>query len=279
MNASCRMRRRVQRDVLRWRLSAAVMSALILVLLVAPSGALAWTWPADGPVLRPFSVGPDPYAAGQHRGIDISAELGRVVLRRPAALSRSSASFRAAAARSRSPPTTAMSVTLLQLGATTVVRDSTIAEGAEVGVVGESADAVTSQPHVHLGIRVASDPDGYSTRSGCCRYGSRRAPPPAVVAPPAPVEAPPVAAPLTAAPPAEVVEPEAVAEPVSEPRGEPPRASRPHATAGAPAGNPSARPVTVEPRATRPSSRYPGMSRAALPTKASGSVAVKTRRR
>ena len=69
-------------------------------------------------------------------------------------------------------------VTLLQLGATTVVRDSTVAEGAEVGVVGESADAVTSQPHVHLGIRVASDPDGYIDPLGLLPVRQPTAPPP-----------------------------------------------------------------------------------------------------
>ena len=52
-------------------------------------------------------------------------------------------------------------VTLLQLGATSVERGSTLTEGAEVGVVGESSDAVTLQPHVHLGVRVAADPNGY----------------------------------------------------------------------------------------------------------------------
>ena len=40
--------------------------------LVAGPAAWAWTWPADGPVLRGFSVGSDKYAGGQHRGIDVA---------------------------------------------------------------------------------------------------------------------------------------------------------------------------------------------------------------
>src|SRR5207247_9037568 len=52
------------------RYSVAVFAAAICALAVAP-GAIAWAWPADGPVLREFSPGDDPYAAGQHRGIDI----------------------------------------------------------------------------------------------------------------------------------------------------------------------------------------------------------------
>jgi hypothetical protein len=34
-----------------------------LVLLLAAPCARAWTWPVDGPVLRPFSLGADPTPA------------------------------------------------------------------------------------------------------------------------------------------------------------------------------------------------------------------------
>ena len=58
---------------------AVVSSALIALLL--PNLAHAWTWPIDGPVLRPFAFGSDPYAGGQHRGIDVGGALGVVVPR------------------------------------------------------------------------------------------------------------------------------------------------------------------------------------------------------
>jgi murein DD-endopeptidase MepM/ murein hydrolase activator NlpD len=47
--------------------------------LVGAPGAFGWAWPADGPVLREFSLGDNPYAAGQHRGIDIALEGARKV--------------------------------------------------------------------------------------------------------------------------------------------------------------------------------------------------------
>ena len=52
------------------------MRRLLLVLLamlaLVPS-AHAWTWPADGRVIAPFAFDPgNPYAAGQHRGIDVA---------------------------------------------------------------------------------------------------------------------------------------------------------------------------------------------------------------
>jgi len=55
-------------------LSAAVVLA---TLAVAPA-ALGWTWPVQGPVLRPYSftVATEPYPAGQHRGVDVGAAPG-----------------------------------------------------------------------------------------------------------------------------------------------------------------------------------------------------------
>ena len=50
--------------------------------LSAPAG--AWSWPADGAVLRPFALGSDAYAAGQHRGVDVAGPEGAAV-RAPAA--------------------------------------------------------------------------------------------------------------------------------------------------------------------------------------------------
>ena len=52
---------------------------LLPVLIAFQAGvqpALAWTWPAAGPVLRPFTLGDDPYAGGQHRGVDIAGANG-----------------------------------------------------------------------------------------------------------------------------------------------------------------------------------------------------------
>ena len=40
--------------------------------LCASAPAWAWAWPADGPVLRGFSISGDEYAGGQHRGIDVA---------------------------------------------------------------------------------------------------------------------------------------------------------------------------------------------------------------
>ena len=61
----------------------AFVLALLAVLVVTPQ-ASAWSWPLRGEVLRPYSLGPDPYAAGQHRGVDVAGSAGETV-RAPAA--------------------------------------------------------------------------------------------------------------------------------------------------------------------------------------------------
>ena len=50
---------------------SALLVSVAWTLATAPA-AQAWAWPADGEILRAFSVGDDPYAGGQHRGVDLA---------------------------------------------------------------------------------------------------------------------------------------------------------------------------------------------------------------
>ena len=101
----------------------------IAALLVVPA-AVAWTWPADGPVLRPFSLAEDEYAAGQHRGIDIGADAGTDV-RSPVAGTVSFAGSIPGGGRALTIQTAdGYAVTLLQLGSLEVARGGAVVEGA-----------------------------------------------------------------------------------------------------------------------------------------------------
>src|SRR5688500_10696482 len=105
--------------------------ALLPVLIALQAGvppALAWTWPVDGPVLRPFVLGDDPYAAGQHRGIDIGSPANALV-RAPAAGTISFAGTVPGGGRTLAVRTAdGYSVTLVHLGSTAVTRGSRVAE-------------------------------------------------------------------------------------------------------------------------------------------------------
>ena len=180
-----------------------------LAALAAPGAASAWSWPVEGPVLRPFVFGSDPYAGGQHRGVDVGATVGESV-RAPVGGAVSFAGSVPNGGRALTIRTDdGYSVTLLQLGTLAVERGDAVAEGARVATVGESADAVTHAPHVHLGVRRTDDEDGYLDP---LRFLAARERPPAA-APSAPRRAePPVSAPASPPPPAERA-------PAPEPRG------------------------------------------------------------
>ena len=138
-----------------------ILLPVLLALQVGVQPALAWTWPVDGPVLKEFSLGDDPYAAGHHRGVDIAAPAGAPV-RAPAAGTVSFAGTVPGGGRAVTIRTAdGYAVTLLHLGALGVARSATVGEGDAVGSVGPSGVAEHAEPYVHLGVRLAADPNGY----------------------------------------------------------------------------------------------------------------------
>ena len=156
-------------------------------LLLAVPGARAWTWPAGGEVLSPFVFDPaHPYAGGQHRGIDIAAASGEPIVA-PAA---GSVSF-AGSVPGGGPTLTILTpdgyaVTLLHLGSLAVARGAAVAEGQTVGAAGSGGS-------VYLGVRLASDPQGYVDPLGFLpvRTAPATAPPDAAPAPePVPLATP-----------------------------------------------------------------------------------------
>src|SRR5262249_1292475 len=134
--------------------------AAVVFLALVPA-AHAWTWPATGPVLATFRYGNDPYAAGQHRGIDVGAETAAAV----AAPRGGVVSF------AGSIPTSGLSltietadgfpITLVHLGSVAVARGEHVAEGEPVGSIGPSGTAEHDVPYVHLGVRTTGQANGY----------------------------------------------------------------------------------------------------------------------
>lgn len=226
-------------------------AAVVLATLVAAPAARAWTWPHDGPILRSFSLGADVYAGGQHRGVDIGAAVGTTVL----APASGTVSFVGSVPNGGRAVTIQTSdgyaVTLLQLGSVEVARGDAVEEGATVGAVGESADATTTQSHVHLGIRRADDPDGYVDPLGLLPdrgATSVPAPVPVVPEPAAPdaVTAPEPPSPAETSVPEPVLAPEPVAAstPIEAPEAQAPVAAP---TSGSPVAQQPAKATVAEP--------------------------------
>ncbi len=141
------------------------MRRLLLILgaaLVFAPSAAAWSWPADGDLLKRFVFDPNhPYAGGQHRGIDIAGADGSSV-RAPASGTVSFAGTVPTSGKTVTIQTAdGYSVTLVHLGSITVARGKSVAEGEAVGAIGSSGEPEWPEPYVHLGIRVTANPQGY----------------------------------------------------------------------------------------------------------------------
>ena len=174
-----------------------LLPAILAALLFAP-GASAWTWPAAGPVLQPFQFDPShPYAAGQHRGVDLGGAEGSTVLA-PAAGTVSFAGTVPSSGKSVTIETPdGYSVTLTHLGSISVDRNAAVTEGGPVGTIGPSGDGEVAQPYVHLGVRLTAQAQGYldpltllPPRGAAPPVDPAPAPSPAPVSPPAAAPAP-----------------------------------------------------------------------------------------
>ena len=134
------------------------------------SPAWAWAWPADGAVLRSFSLGSDAYAAGQHRGIDIA--LGdATTIRAPAS---GQVSF------AGSVPTHGITVTIVtgdgsrvsltHVGTLRVRKGAVVAEGDPIADPGTTVSRSTGCRTFISGSGSAR-PRPTSTHSNCFRRG------------------------------------------------------------------------------------------------------------
>jgi len=139
------------------------LGVVLFVFLAWTPAAYAWSWPVQGPVLRPFAYDQShPYASGQHRGVDIGADSAGESVVAPAAGTISFAGTVPTNGRSVTIETAdGYSITLTHLGSIGVVKGATVAEQDAIGTVGPSGTPELDGPYVHLGIRVTADPNGY----------------------------------------------------------------------------------------------------------------------
>src|SRR5262245_20357288 len=100
-----------------------------MFLVLAPC-AHAWTWPARGEVLDPFRNGGDPYAAGQHRGIDVAGEAGGPVPAPSGGVVSFAGSVPTHGLTVTIETVDGYSVTLVHLGSVAVSRGARVDEGA-----------------------------------------------------------------------------------------------------------------------------------------------------
>src|SRR5437870_8771654 len=186
--------------------------AAVLGMLITASAAQAWTWPVVGEVVKGFTFDrSNPYAGGQHRGIDVGASTGTAVSA-PAAGTVTFAGTVPTGGKTVTIQTAdGYAVTLVHLGSISVTKGSTVEEGQTVGTVGPSGTPELDVPYVYMGVRVATDPQGYID--------------PLSLLPSLPVAVPPTTAPPSAGQPGSG--PESAAAPAVEPAPAPAEAPAP----------------------------------------------------
>ena len=130
-------------------------AATVITTLVVPPTAHGWAWPVDGPVLRPFALAAirTPQAS---TAASTSAQLEGALMRAPASGTVSFAGGVPNGGRGdHDPHAPRLAVTLLQLPARRSWRRTPVAEaGGPSAPSARARDAVTTEPHVHLGVRV-----------------------------------------------------------------------------------------------------------------------------
>jgi hypothetical protein len=135
---------------------------LVCACALPVSAARAWTWPVDGPVLRPFSFDhAHPYAGGQHRGVDLGAPGGTQVLAPTAGIVSFAGTVPTGGKTVSIETPLGFTATLVHLGSIGVKRGAPVGEGSVVGTVGPSGVPELTEPYVYFGLRTTSDQQGY----------------------------------------------------------------------------------------------------------------------
>jgi hypothetical protein len=182
----------------------ALFVAAVLAALVCTPVAGAWSWPADGALLQAFVFDPaHPYAASEHRGLDVAGAAGSGVRAPRAGVVTFAGTVPGSGASLTIATADGYSVTLTHLGPLAVARGVSVGEGDVVAAFGPGGGE-HPQPYLHLGVRRTAEAQGYVDPASLLPPRVAPGPPP-VTQPPPPSESTasaPVAGPTPAPAPA-----------------------------------------------------------------------------
>jgi hypothetical protein len=175
-------------------------TALLAFLLLVPPAWAEWVWPLRGEVITPYRNGSDPYAAGQHRGIDIAGAVGAAVV------AAASGEVRYVGVAGSSGLTVSVrtadgryDTSYLHLSSTDVREGDRVVAGQSLGTVGTTGTRSVAAPHLHFGVRDAGSRHAYHDPLGFLPPPTATQPPRGAPAPqPSPVPVGPAPAPAHA---------------------------------------------------------------------------------
>src|SRR5262249_25716165 len=133
------------------------MRRMVVLLIVAagllPASAQAWSWPASGPVLRPFLFGDDPYAPGLHRGIDVSGDLEAAAPAAAAGMGSFVGTVPKGGKTFSIGTPDGYTVALQPLGSSRVRMGDWVRGGTPVAPVGTPGELDWDEPYLYLSVR------------------------------------------------------------------------------------------------------------------------------
>jgi hypothetical protein len=193
------------------RILFAFVIAVAVTVTAAPPAGASWVWPARGDVITPYRNGTDPYATGQHRGIDIAAPTGAAVRAAAGGDVRFAGTSGSSGLAISIRTADGYDTSYLHLSSLEVRAGARVSAGARIGAVGTTGTTGTrsaTTPHLHFGVRTAGTRHAYHDPLALLS--------PAPPASPAPEPPPPAPAPRP-----EPSPPEPVREPLPAPVPEP----------------------------------------------------------
>ncbi len=135
--------------------------ALIALLMAASPAWAGWVWPLHGELITPYRNGDDPYAGGQHRGIDIAGNPGAPVIAAAAGVVRFAGTAGSSGLTVSIRTADGFDTSYLHLSTAGVRRGDLVGAGDPVGAVGTSGVRSAERPHLHFGVREAGERHAY----------------------------------------------------------------------------------------------------------------------
>ena len=164
-------------------------------LVFAPPAHASWSWPVQGEVITQYRNGADPYAGGQHRGIDIAAAAGTPVVAAAGGEVRFAGTAGSSGLTVSVRTADGFDTSYLHLSSFAVRAGARVSAGERVGAVGTTGTRSAVQPHLHFGVREAGTRHAYVDPLSMLPPAT--APPPSEAPRPVPAPAP---APLSPTP-------------------------------------------------------------------------------
>ena len=143
------------------RLFLAAAAAFVALLALAGPARAEWIWPLSGGVITTYRNGDDPYAGGQHRGIDIAGPVGARVVAAAGGEVRFAGTAGSSGLTVSVRTSDGFDTSYLHLSSVSVREGEFVSSGHALGAVGTTGSRSASEPHLHFGVREAGTAHAY----------------------------------------------------------------------------------------------------------------------